>query len=544
MALKKQSAKAPTTTMEAAFATGGDVDSVIVEPVAQSQQAPASSVFLEDMISGPMCSKLSATGQTYREQVTAALVGTGLETAVMTDDNHEALLIYRPCADNIREDGKTTFGIIIIFADACTMNIAENETASHNVMIRLERMAGQHFDGDFIASQSIVLKEIDYAKHAQMAVHVRKILNPANSDVSLAKLTAKGSITINTNRATAIREIEAHSPHAVMARADIGLTVHLNEKSDYNGQYQQGMEPVGRMVAAVIGYTKFEKTTQTNQFTGGQIYKTTVCITDIVTPITDIKFMPFLMAIIYDTWIGYEKWTEPFLRFGTTDRNIGKLIQDPKTGTLSKAHEVKDLQKFNEVRQAFMPATPDLAIELTSGRTTPANYGALVSNPKDFQDVTNAFLADKTINVLPYTPGNFTQVIGFYKANGNQLIDSREVDAMQLATDPKVKSAAILELNSLPGVNPYELIQCQRKLTAPELFEAVYVTTTYNFNNQFIGALSECCAANKLNNTKLDYTSNVRNVHIQDAYNMNQHMFNQSVAQNQFAQPNYVMYNG
>lgn len=239
--------------------------------------------------------------------------------------------------------------------------------------------------------------------------------------------------------------IRSISPHAVPARDDIGVLVCLEERQDPNAFSLTGhREKEYRELFAITGYTRIFAPEQGGALNYGGTttpkFMPIATITDIVTPIPDLKMLGAALPFAVEVFINKSLWSRPYQNFNKEQPNLGSLITDSKSKAPYFLSSIGDLLNFSRTYLT----QPFLAVDITEGRyrirgldALASNIGAVLDQLIDFVGPTNweaeqnaarERITEKNAALL-----NFTNITGTVSVNGAP-VDSRCVDYLSLAT--------------------------------------------------------------------------------------------------------------
>lgn len=413
-------------------------------------------------------SHLDAAGQAYIETIKTDLdkSGMGCNFHRITGSNYEACVIE-----------KSNIGIALVFAKSY-----QNTNDLPPAAVRMDiSQKLQLINAAVRIDQCIVVTEADYARAEKMASFIKNELNcqlnPNFVDITVNAFRG-GQFVASMDMNAVKNYIEPRSPHAVPARADVGIVLYSQtQKSQVPGL--GGRPEVERHgVLAVTGYTTFYMAPQVNMIGmtpsfGSVKYLPMFVITDIVSDLKSPAIVAAAISLAIEGFIVKQGWVSQFNNFAKNSPNVGRLIKDEQ----GNPWFAKDMAQRNEFFQNYLTTMqPMLAVDVQEGRAHIGCLNDFIGNPDNFTAMIKSFVnggpdfAEKVGKPFVSCYRNFD---GIVTKPDQTVVDSRSIDFLSLACD-------ITDTNQLAGF--LQMPQDSRltlnniKKHYPTSTEALYVT--------------------------------------------------------------------
>ena len=477
------------------MATGskGTKSATTVPPVSATKTAaqtpaPASAGqpadLLEVIQKCSVVSTLNATGKAYVEQYKAIIAEqTTFKVVSLSSDGREGLVT---CTD----DGK--YAILQILADGCRYDKELSPASLIPEFVTAWKIASRNSDAAF--TQAVVVTPDEYDRVERNANTAINILKTCTHEIRIDLNTmTKLGLNVSTNRLKAIDFIKAVSPHAVLARNDLALTISVDAKGEIihpaSGYNQQDYR-AETVIASIVGYTDF---IEEGIIQGERRFRPIVTITDVVSIIPSPKILAILLPLVADAWISKRGWLAPFRRLGSGSPNIGNLVRDAKKKPMGLG-KIEELEAF----VSKMLLDPILSIDVPDGRYRHPGIDAFVApnaTPYLTALMDTVFGNQVTSASVPSVSKiGAHEYIGVYREN--ELKDSRYLDYLEFTKT--ISNTEAYDRLLQPSVHPNERLRVQMELV-PEIVPMYIVRKAIlvaNFVNVIAAQLSSITSFN------------------------------------------------
>ena len=467
-----------------------------VPPVEQPQSDVHAKSLLDIARQFTQMSTLNAEGKQFVENLKGIISNvSGFQITQISTDALEGVVIHTTDKEN---------AIMLILADSCRYAKELSPTSLIPTFTGLwENISGKN--NAFI--QAPVIYPDEYNRVEKIANNAINIIRVHTNEITLdGKALACSGLKISTNRIKALDFIEALSPHAVPARADITLTVSINTKDEIirpTTGFNQNDYQAETIICALTAYTDF---VNVGLIDGVQKFRPIITITDIVSVIPSPQILALMLPVAADAFISKGEWKSPFKRFGSGYPNIGNLVKTTK-GKLAKIDKVEELDHFI----ANTLIDPVLAIDVTDGRFRLPGIDAIAVNA----DNGNAFITtmmdgfftsdvQKPVTVFRNTYNKIAtagsiDIIGIYR--DQQMKDSRYLDYLEFAKT--LDNTDLYEKLLAVPTHPLDRITVQKELV-PEIVP-MYINRKCYLIADFIKHIADFLAIIPNLNFTLDY---------------------------------------
>lgn len=289
---------------------------------------------------------------------------------------------------------------------------------------------------DEIIQALVITKELYSAPEKVAAGLVntfRACDNVTFKNFAIQDFNAGGELHISMNLKDVLAFADSVSATPV-SHADSGILLYVKRrKAQRTGYAVDGNDFDMVPILAVTGFTDFKRV-PADPYNSTWKFLPTYVITGCYSPIK-IEEMGLLgVALAADTFIGRNKWLDPFMSFSAEGRNLGSLVLDEKSGKPKKCINPAQVSAF--MQTCFTTPTPLLAIDLQEGADAFPGMRELLNNPDKIKRILSNFTGGANVkNVQSVVQAIVNSYDGQVETNKGRL-DTRAIDYMFLI-DPK-----------------------------------------------------------------------------------------------------------
>ena len=331
-------------------------------------------------------------------------------------------------------DANRTVGIPVLFAET---NHSVEDIPPVEYMPEIMKRFRAMSTGTLL--QSIVIAEEDYGRASKLANHIAMQIGVATNEDQLTLDNFRATNYVCTTELGKVRNfIDAYSPHAIPARADVGLLLSAVVKKDPRLLVPGENEWKEIPLMAITAYTTFIQNVNNNQF--GNYSANVVREKDIVpcVNISDIvvnraykEFISIAIPLAAHQFIRNNEWLSAYNNYSVTSQNLGNLLIDKDSG---KPTMVTNQSERDAILQQYMQMPPFLAIDIADGRARISGLDSY-GNSNKLNEVVNdlqRFLGTRLNIGGDPIADRIKTYDGYIKNKEGQLVDSRCIDYLYL----------------------------------------------------------------------------------------------------------------